>query len=56
MGHLDDIQTALKRLKKSEIIEINFMTILGLAESFKTLKIYISMASNAIIVVSTTIY
>ena len=35
MGRLDDIQTALKPLKKIEKIEKKFMTILGLAESFK---------------------
>ena len=35
MGRLDDIQTALKPLKKkSEKIKLGFMTILELVESF----------------------
>ena len=38
MGRLDDIQTVLKPLKKTEKIEINFMIILGLAESPKTIS------------------
>ena len=38
MGRLDDIQTAIKPLKKSENIEIHFYTILELAESFKTMN------------------
>ena len=39
MGHLDDIQTALKPLKQIEkkCIYI-FITILGLTESFKTMN------------------
>ena len=36
MGRLDDIQAALKPLKKSKKLKYIFMTILGLAESFKT--------------------
>ena len=35
VGHLDDIQTALEPLQK---IKINFMNILRLAESFKTMN------------------
>ena len=38
MGHLDDIQSALKPLKKLEKIEIHFMIILGLAELLKTMN------------------
>ena len=33
MGHLNDIETALKPLKTLEKLEYIFMTILGLAES-----------------------
>ena len=35
MGRLLDIQTAPKPLKKSEKLKYIFMTILGLAKSFK---------------------
>ena len=35
MGRLDDIKTAVKPLKKSEKIKIQFYDNLGLAESFK---------------------
>ena len=38
MGHLDDIQKALKHFKKFEEIEYIFITILGLAESLKTMN------------------
>ena len=38
MGHLDDIHTVLKPLKKTEKIEINCMIILGLAELLKTMN------------------
>ena len=38
MGCLDDIQTTLKLKKKKEKIEINFMTILGLIDLFKTMN------------------
>ena len=38
MGRLDDIQTTLKPSKKSEKIEIKFMTILVVTESFKTMN------------------
>ena len=38
MGHLDDIQTALKPLKKSEKIEINLYDRLRLDKSFKTMN------------------
>ena len=38
MGHLNDIQTALKPLKKSEEIEYIFMIILELAELFETMS------------------
>ena len=37
MGRLDNIQTALRPLKKLESIRYIFTTILGLAESFKTM-------------------
>ena len=37
MDRLDDIQTALKLFKKWEKFEIHFMTILELAELFKTM-------------------
>ena len=38
MDRLDDIQTALKLFKKWEKFEIHFMTILELAELFKTIN------------------
>ena len=39
MGRLDDMQTVLKVLRKSEKIEEKkCVTILGLAESFKTMN------------------
>ena len=38
MGRLDDIQAALKPLKKSKKLKYIFMTILGQAESFKTMN------------------
>ena len=38
MGHLDDIQTALKPLKKRKRLNYIFMTILGLAQYFKTMN------------------
>ena len=38
MGRLDDFEIALKPLKKSEKLEFIFMTILELAESFKTMN------------------
>ena len=38
MGHLVDIQTALRPLQKSIKIEIKFMIIFGLAESFKSMN------------------
>ena len=38
MGCPDDIQTSLKPLKKSENIEIHFLTILELAESYKMMN------------------
>ena len=38
MDRLDDIQTALKPLKKRKKCENLFMTNLGLAESFKTMN------------------
>ena len=38
MDRLDDIQTALKLFKKWEKFEIHFMTILELAELFKTMN------------------
>ena len=42
MGRLDDIQTALKPLKKSEKMKNIFMTFLGRAETFKTMnRVYI---------------
>ena len=37
MGPLYDIQTALKLLRNREILEFIFRTILGLAESFKSM-------------------
>ena len=37
MGRLEDIQAALKPLKKKKKIEYFFMIILGLDESFKTM-------------------
>jgi len=38
MGRLDDIQTALKPLENLKKFKYIFMTILGLAESFKTMN------------------
>ena len=38
MGRLDNIQTAIKPLKKSKKCKYILMTILGLAESFKTMN------------------
>ena len=38
MGRLDDILTDLKPLKRSEKIEIHFLTILWITESFKTMN------------------
>ena len=39
MGRLHKIETALKPLKKSKKLKYIFMTILGLAESFKTMNV-----------------
>ena len=38
MGRLDNIQIALKPIKKSEKIETHFMSILGLYESIETMN------------------
>ena len=38
MGRLDDIQTAIQRLKKWMTLEYIIMIILGLAESFKAMN------------------
>ena len=38
MGYFDDIQTALKPIRKTEKMEIPFYEHLGLAESFKKMN------------------